>query len=80
MKLVVGEVIGPEARKLNNIMEKLTTDVTLLKVENEDLRRIVRIKRSRRRRGKPLFDDLGVNGKVKGVFFSPNKIQAARDR
>lgn len=80
MKSVLGEVIGPEARKLNNTMEKLTTDVALLKAENEDLRRTVRIERSRRRRGKPLFDDLEVNGKAKGVFFSPNKIQAARDR
>jgi len=80
MKSVVGKVIGPEARKLNNTMEKLTTDVALLKAENEGLRRTVRIERSRRRRGKPLFDDLGVNGEAKGVFFSPNKIQAARDR
>ncbi len=80
MKSVVGEVIGSEARKLNNTMEKLTTDVALLKAENEGLRRTVRIERSRRRRGKPLFDDLGVNSEAKGVFFSPNKIQAARDR
>ncbi len=61
-------------------MKKLTTDVALLKAENEDLRRTVRIERSRRRREKPLFDDLGVNDEAKGVFFSPNKIQAARDR
>ncbi len=80
MKSVVGEVIGSEARKLNNTMEKLTTDVALLKAENEGLRRTVRIERSCRRRGKSLFDDLEVNGEAKGVFFSPNKIQAARDR
>ncbi len=79
MKSVVGEVIGPEARRLNNTMEKLTTDVALLKAENKDLRRTVRIERSCRRRGKPLFDDLEVNGETKKVFFSPNKIQAARD-
>ncbi len=80
MKSVVEEVIGPEARKLNNTMKKLTTDVALLKAENEDLRRTVRIERSRRRREKSLFDDLEINGEAKGVFFSPNKIQAARDR
>ncbi len=80
MKSVVEEVIGSEARKLNNTMEKLTTDVALLKAENEDLRRTVRIERSRRRREKSLFDDLEINGEAKGVFFSPNKIQAARDR
>jgi len=80
MKSVVGEAIDSQARKLNNTVEKLTTDVALLKAENEGLRRTVRIERSRRRREKPLFDDLGVNDEAKGVFFSPNKIQAARDR
>lgn len=80
MKSVVEKVIDSEARRLNNTMKKLTTDNALLKAENEDLRRIVRIERSRRRRDKPLFDDLGVNSEAKGVFFSPNKIQAARDR
>ncbi len=38
MKLVVEEVIGSKACKLNNTMKKLTTDVALLKAENEDLR------------------------------------------
>ncbi len=80
MKSVVGEVIGSKARKLNNTMKKLTTDVALLKAENEGLRWTVRIERSRRRREKSLFDDLGINGEAKRVFFSPNKIQAARDR
>ncbi len=80
MKSVVEEAIDSQARKLNNTVEKLTTDVALLKAENEGLRRTVRIERSRRRREKSLFDDLGVNGEAKGVFFSSNKIQAARDR
>jgi len=79
MKSVVEEAIDSQARKLNNTIEKLTTDVALLKAENEDLRRTVRIERSCRRREKPLFDDLGVNDEAKGMFFSPNKIQAARD-
>jgi len=79
MKSVVEEAIGSQARKLNNTVEKLTTDVALLKAENEDLRRIVRIKRSRRRREKPLFDDLEINDEAKRVFFSSNKIQATRD-
>ena len=80
MKSVVKEVINSKARKLNNTMKKLTTDVTLLKAENEDLRRTVRIERSRRRRKKPLFNDLEVNDEAKGVFFSSNKIQTTRDR
>jgi len=80
MKSVVEEVIGSKARKLNNTMKKLTTDVALLKAENEDLRWTVRIERSRRRREKSLFDDLEVNDEAKRMFFSSNKIQAARDR
>jgi len=80
MKSVVEEAIDSQARKLNNMIEKLTTDVALLKAENEDLRRTVRIERSRRRREKSLFDDLGVNDEAKEVFFSPNKIQTTRDR
>jgi hypothetical protein len=55
MKSVVEEAIDSQARKLNNTIEKLTTDVALLKAENEDLRRTVRIERSRRRREKSLF-------------------------
>jgi len=78
MKSVVEEAIDSQARKLNNTIEKLTTDVALLKAENEDLRRTVRIERSRRRREKPLFDDLEVNDEAKKMFFSSNKIQMTR--
>jgi len=38
MKSVVEEAIDSQACKLNNTVEKLTTDVALLKAENEDLR------------------------------------------
>jgi len=37
MKSVVEEAIDLQACKLNNMIEKLTTDVALLKAENEDL-------------------------------------------
>ncbi len=37
MKLVVEEVIDSKARKLNNIIKKLTTDIAFLKAENKDL-------------------------------------------
>ena len=80
MKSVVKEVIDSKARKLNNTMKKLTTDVALLKAENEDLRWTVRIERSRRRREKPLFDDLEINDEAKRMFFSSNKIQMTHDR
>ncbi len=79
MKSVVEKVIGSKARKLNNTMKKLTTDVALLKAENEDLRWTVCIERSCRRRDKSLFDDLEVNDEAKRMFFSSNKIQTTHD-
>ncbi len=79
MKSVVEEVIGLKARKLNNTMKKLTTDVALLKAENEDLQWTVRIKRSCRWREKSLFDDLEINNETKKMFFSSNKIQTTHD-
>ncbi len=79
MKSVVEEAIDSQARKLNNTIEKLTTDVALLKAENEDFRWTVRIERSCRRREKSLFDDLEINDETKKMFFSSNKIQTTRD-
>ncbi len=37
MKLVIEKVINLKARKLNNTMKKLITNVTFLKAENENL-------------------------------------------
>ncbi len=74
MKSVVEEVVDLKARKLNNTMKKLTTDVALLKAENEDLQWTVCIERSCRRYEKSLFDDLKINDETKKVFFSFNKI------
>jgi len=76
----MGEVIGPEARKLINTMDYLTTQNTILSAKVKDLQETVRLEKGKARRGKPLFDDLGVNGEVKAMFFSPSKIQRARER
>ncbi len=79
MKSVVEEVIDLKVCKLNNTMKKLTTDVALLKAENENLWWTVRIEKSCKRREKFLFDDLEINDETKKMFFSSNKIQATRD-
>jgi DDE superfamily endonuclease len=79
MKDVVGEVLGPEVRSLANTLEKLTTENSILVHENEGLRKAVFIEKSRRKRGKPLFDLFRDESEVKAMFFSPTKIQAARD-
>ena len=80
IKLIIGKVIGPEARKLNNTIKKLATKNALLVSKNQGLRRAIRIKKDRRKRRKPLFNNLGVDCKEKGVFFSPKKNQGARER
>jgi hypothetical protein len=47
--------------------------------ENKGLRKTVFIKKSRRKRGKPLFNLFRDKSEAKAMFFSPTKIQAARD-
>ena len=79
MKDVVGEGLGPDVRSLANTLEKLTTENSILTHENEGLRQAVFIEKSRRKRGKPLFHLLREDSEVKTMFFSPSKIQAARD-
>ena len=80
MREVVGEVMAPEARKISNTIERLTTENTILQGKIADLRETVRLEKNKRRRGKPLFDDLGVENDGGAMFFSPSKIQRARDR
>ncbi len=74
MKDVVGEVFGSELRSLANILEKLTTENSIFTYENEGLRKAIFIEKLRRKRGKPLFDLLRENNKVKAIFFSLIKI------
>ncbi|MFL6546931.1 MAG: hypothetical protein ACJ8LM_17345 [Candidatus Udaeobacter sp.] len=79
LKGVVGDGLGPDVRSLANTLEKLTTENSILTHENEGLRKAVFIEKSRRKRGKPLFHLLREDNEVKAMFFSPSKIQAARD-
>ena len=76
----IGEALGPNSRKIINTVDLLTTEVSILKAKNKDLQETLRLKKNKRRRGKPLFDDLGVDGETKAMFFSSSKIQHARDR
>ena len=80
MKNVVGDILGSDVRKLSNTLQKLTTENSILTHENEGLRRAVFIEKGRRKRGKPLFELLREDDEVKAMFFSPTKIQHARDQ
>ena len=80
MRSITGREDTTKTRKLENTIEKVTTELAFLRAENAGLRKTVRVEKGRRRRGKPLFDDLGVDSETKGVFFSPSKIKRARER
>jgi len=73
-KSIVGEIFGPDVRKLTNILEKLTIDNLIFKVENEDLRRAVFMKKKRRKHDKSLFNILREGSDIKVIFFSSIKI------
>jgi regulator of replication initiation timing len=76
---VVDKGLGPDVRSLANTLKKLIIENSIFIYENEDLRKAVSIKKLRRKRKKPLFHLLRENNKIKTMFFSPSKIQAARD-
>ena len=57
----------------------LTSEVSILRYENKGLRRAVFNEKKKRQRGRPLFEELRANNKVKCTFFSPKKIQQARE-
>ena len=77
VKSAVGDVIGPEVRKLSNTLEQLAAKNSILEAENQGLRRAVFIEKKKRTRAKPLFDALRDDSK--SLWFSPTKIQQARE-
>jgi septal ring factor EnvC (AmiA/AmiB activator) len=61
-------------------MEKLQTEVELLKHENNGLREALILEKRKRQRGKPLKNYLFDQDDQNAVVFSPGKIQRARQR
>ena len=64
---------------MQNTILKLTTDVALLQAENAGLRNAIIHKKKKRQQGRPLFNSIRAEEDGKAMFFSPNKIQHARD-
>ena len=79
MKDVVNKVLGSEARSFNNTLKKLITENLILMHENEGLRKAIFIEKSRRKRGKPLFNLFQEDNEAKAIFFNLIKIQIAQD-
>jgi hypothetical protein len=75
----VGNAMGAQIQQLTKTFQKLQTENQLLKHENKTLRNACNVEKQRRKRGKPLFRDITDNGDCRAVFYSPTKIQEARD-
>jgi DDE superfamily endonuclease/Tc5 transposase DNA-binding domain len=75
----VGDGITQETKKLHSAMAQLSTDVVLLRAENQGLRRAIINEKKKRKRGKPLFEALRAETSIKAQFYSPSKIQRAQD-
>ena len=77
---MIEEILTSETRKVINTIDQLIIENIILRAKTANLKATLRHEKGKRRRGKPLFDDLAVKGDMKVMFFSLSKIQRARDR
>lgn len=73
------EKIAKTITKLQNTMVSLCTKLAIIKAENNGLRLEVTTEKRRRKRGKPLIAKSRNESNGNAMFFSPKKIQEARD-
>ena len=66
-------------KKLANTLDHVTTENVLLKAENRGMKQALYNEKKRRRRGKALFEEFRAQEGQGATFFSPAKIQAAKD-
>ena len=66
--------------KLINRADRAETENKLLRAQLAAAQSTIQIEKKRRRRGKPLFDNLFEMTAGEAQFFSPNKIAAARTK
>ena len=74
VKNAMGEVVSKDAKRLINTVDHLSTQTAILTTKVASLQNAILIEKGKRRRGKPLFDNLGDNSEAKSMFFSPSKI------
>ena len=77
--VVQGEV-GKKVRKLKKTMDALCVKNVALKAEVANLQITVNIEKAKRKRGKAMMNTVGQEGEIKAIFYSPDKIPAARQR
>jgi len=74
---VVNEVTEPQAKRLENTVLKLTTNIALLRLENKGLQEAFSNEKKKRTHSKPIFNKLRAETDCKAIFFSPSKIKRA---
>jgi len=83
LKEVVNEVVDEQDKKkvnkLKDTLLAITTENALLKVQNQGFIQALSNEKKRRKRGRALFEELRAQDGQGATFFSPIKIQQAKD-
>ena len=77
---VVSNIYDKKAQKLSNTMHALSIENMLLKQQNNSLKQSLVNEKKRRKRSKPLLLDVPTENDGGAMFFSPTKVQHARDQ
>lgn len=77
---MVSNINEKKSQQLSNTMHALSTENMLLKMRNDGLKKRLVNEKKRRKRGKPLMLDFPTQNEGGAIFYSPNKVQQARDR
>ena len=78
LRQVVSDVYNERSKKLSSTMHHLSTENILLKLRCEGLENALLNEKKKRQRGKPLLFELRAPEDGYAVFYSPGKIQQAR--
>ena len=79
VKDVLNKQNDSKVTRLNNTVLTLTTKVSLLKSQNDGYRRALTNEKKKRKRNKGLFEEIRAQDGHGATFFSPTKIQTAKD-
>ena len=77
---MVEDIYDSRAQKLSNSIHSLSVQNMLLKMQNEGLKKQIVNEKKKRKRGKPLLLEPPKNHDGGALFWSPNKVQQARER
>ena len=80
LKKTVRNMHDEKSQKLHRTINHLTTECVLLKLQVKGLENALFIEQKRRQRSKPLDLELRAPEDGMAIFYSPNKVQQARDR